>query len=115
MKSIMLPARYHSTNTGDSANQPIIPDLSMKFEEILRSIKLYNNSLQNLESLSETVKENLNKFAVANSSTRALNNSIKDEIDSTIKKLADGETKRVKIKNDICSKLKEKSETILYS
>ena len=35
MKSITI-MRYHSThNTGESANQPTIPDLSMKFGEIL--------------------------------------------------------------------------------
>lgn len=39
MRSMMLPMRYHSTNstnsTEESANQHTIPDLSLKFAEIL--------------------------------------------------------------------------------
>lgn len=36
MRSMMLPMRYNSTiSNKESANQPTIPDLSLKFAEIL--------------------------------------------------------------------------------
>jgi hypothetical protein len=44
-------------------------------------------------------------FTEANSSTRIMNNSIKSEINFTIEKLVDGETKRVGIKDRICDEL----------
>ncbi|CAB4410186.1 unnamed protein product [Rhizophagus irregularis] len=112
MRSMMLPMRYNSTiSNKESANQPTIPDLSLKFAEILRGIKEYNDSLQNLETLSEIVQENLNKFTTANYSTRVLNSSLKSEVESTIEKLKDGETKRVKIRDNIQDKLENISFT----
>lgn len=85
------------------------------FIKFLRSIKEYNDSLQNLETLSEIVEENLTKFTKANYSTRALNSSIISEIDSTIEKLKDGETKRVKIKDNIHIALQDKLKNISYT
>ncbi|CAB4479723.1 unnamed protein product [Rhizophagus irregularis] len=96
-------------------NLLINPDLSLKFAEILKGIKEYNDSLQNLETLSEIVEENLDKFTRANCSTRFLNSSIISEVESTIEKLKDGETKRVKIRDNIHSALQDKLNNISYT
>ncbi|PKC09521.1 hypothetical protein RhiirA5_356582 [Rhizophagus irregularis] len=103
MRSMMLPMRYNSTiSNKESANQP-------------KGIKEYNDSLQNLETLSEIVEENLDKFTRANCSTRFLNSSIISEVESTIEKLKDGETKRVKIRDNIHSALQDKLNNISYT
>jgi hypothetical protein len=70
------------------------------------SIQNFNESLHNLEILSNTIKDNIAKFSDAHNEIKALNVAIIEEMNSTIANMRAGEHKLSEIKNDTCYELK---------